>query len=155
MACEYLIKWREEQGDKILVFSDNVFALEHYAKTMGKPYIYGGTAHEERSRILDYFRQGHPSFRTIFLSKVGDTSLDLPEATCLIQISSQFGSRRQEAQRMGRILRAKRRNEVGFKSRFYTLVSKDTDEVQFSARRRRFLVDQGYEFHVIPGTTLR
>ena len=57
------------------------------------------------------FRQGHPQFKTIFLSKVGDTSLDLPEATCLIQISSQFGSRRQEAQRMGRILRAKRRNE--------------------------------------------
>lgn len=78
---------------------------------MGKPFIYGATSHEERSRILNLFRQGHPQFRTIFLSKVGDTSLDLPEATCLIQISSQFGSRRQEAQRMGRILRAKRRNE--------------------------------------------
>lgn len=79
---------------------------------MGKPYIYGATSHEERSMILNHFRQGDPRFRTIFLSKVGDTSLDLPDATCLIQISSQFGSRRQEAQRMGRILRAKRRNEV-------------------------------------------
>jgi DNA excision repair protein ERCC-3 len=117
---------------------------------MGKPFIYGGTPHEERSRILAHFRQGHPLFRTIFLSKVGDTSLDLPEATCLIQISSQFGSRRQEAQRMGRILRAKRRFEKGFRSRFYTLVARDTDEVQFSAKRRRFLVDQGYEFKVIP-----
>jgi DNA excision repair protein ERCC-3 len=117
---------------------------------MKKPFIYGATSHEERSVILHHFRQGHPSFRTIFLSKVGDTSLDLPEATCLIQISSQFGSRRQEAQRMGRILRAKRRFEVGFRSRFYTLVAKDTDEVQFSAKRRRFLVDQGYEFKVIP-----
>lgn len=156
MAAEYLIKWREDQGDKIIVFSDNVFALkvksinQHYAVTLGKPFIYGATSHEERSRILDHFRQGHPMFRTIFLSKVGDTSLDLPEATCLIQISSQFGSRRQEAQRMGRILRAKRRTEKGFRSRFYTLVSKDTDEVVFSAKRRRFLVDQGYEFKIIP-----
>ncbi|KAJ3372996.1 hypothetical protein HDU91_001678 [Kappamyces sp. JEL0680] len=149
MAAEYLIRWREREGDKIIVFSDNVFALQHYAIAMKKPFIYGATSHEERSRILNHFRQNHPAFRTIFLSKVGDTSLDLPEATCLVQISSQFGSRRQEAQRMGRILRAKRRNEEGFKSRFYTLVAKDTDEVQFSARRRRFLVDQGYEFHVI------
>ena len=72
---------------------------------------------------MEKFRQGDPLFQTIFLSKVGDTSLDLPEATCLIQISSQFGSRRQEAQRMGRILRAKRRNEQGFKSRFYVYSS--------------------------------
>ncbi|KAJ3256117.1 hypothetical protein HK103_005686 [Boothiomyces macroporosus] len=151
MATEYLIKWRESQGDKIIVFSDNVFALQHYAVKLNRPYIYGGTSHEERTRVLTLFRRGdNPTFRTIFLSKVGDTSLDLPEATCLIQISSQFGSRRQEAQRMGRILRAKRRNEEGFKSRFYTLVSKDTDEVQFSQKRRTFLVDQGYEFHVIP-----
>ncbi|KAI8917937.1 P-loop containing nucleoside triphosphate hydrolase protein, partial [Entophlyctis helioformis] len=149
MVAEYLIKSREEAGDKIIVFSDNVFALEYYAKRLGRPYIYGGTSHEERSRILNFFRHGHPRFKTILLSKVGDTSLDLPEATCLIQISSQFGSRRQEAQRMGRILRAKRRNEEGFKSRFYTLVSKDTDEVLFSARRRAFLVDQGYEFRIV------
>lgn len=96
---------------------------------MKKPFIYGGTSHEERQKILHYFRQGHPQFQTIFLSKVGDTSLDLPEATCLIQVSSQFGSRRQEAQRMGRILRAKRRNEEGFKSRFFTLVSKGNEFV--------------------------
>ena len=149
-ATEHLIKWREAEKDKIIVFSDNVFALKHYAITFKKPFIYGGTPHEERSRILAHFRQGHPLFQTIFLSKVGDTSLDLPEATCLIQISSQFGSRRQEAQRMGRILRAKRRTEHNFRSRFYTLVARDTPEVEFSSKRRRFLVDQGYEFKVIP-----
>ena len=114
-ATEYLIKWREAEGDKIIVFSDNVFALLHYADKMKKPFIYGKTGHEERTFILRMFRQGHPEYKTIFLSKVGDTSLDLPEATCLIQISSQFGSRRQEAQRMGRILRAKRRNEEVFR----------------------------------------
>ncbi|KAI9100463.1 P-loop containing nucleoside triphosphate hydrolase protein [Phlyctochytrium arcticum] len=149
-ACEYLIKAREAAGDKIIVFSDNVFALDYYAKKMRKPFIYGGTAHSERQVVLNRFRSDGPqSYQTVFLSKVGDTSLDLPEATCLIQISSQFGSRRQEAQRMGRILRAKRRNEEGFRSRFFTLVSRDTDEVQFSAKRKRFLIDQGYEFKVI------
>lgn len=123
--------------------------LQHYAKKMQRPFIYGQTSHVERTAILNMFRKGgDPRYQTVFLSKVGDTSLDLPEATCLIQISSQFGSRRQEAQRMGRILRAKRRNEEGFRSRFFTLVSRDTDEVQFSAKRKTFLVDQGYEFRV-------
>jgi DNA excision repair protein ERCC-3 len=150
MACQYLIEEREKAGDKIIVFSDNVYALMHYAEKLGRPYIYGKTGQDERQKVLHYFRQGHPKFRTIFLSKVGDTSLDLPEATCLIQISSQFGSRRQEAQRMGRILRAKRRNEEGFRSRFFTLVSRDTDEVAFSSKRKRFLIDQGYEFKMVP-----
>lgn len=75
-------------------------------------------------RILQNF-QHNPVVNTIFLSKVGDTSIDLPEATCLIQISSHFGSRRQEAQRLGRILRAKRRNDEGFNAFFYSLVSQE------------------------------
>ncbi|KAI8850699.1 P-loop containing nucleoside triphosphate hydrolase protein [Chytridium lagenaria] len=153
MAAEYLIRTREAANDKIIVFSDNVYALLHYAHRLKKPFIYGKTSHEERTVILNHFRNSHPQFKTIFLSKVGDTSLDLPEATCLIQISSQFGSRRQEAQRMGRILRAKRRNEEGFRSRFFTLVSRDTDEVAFSDKRKRFLIDQGYEYKVVPDLT--
>jgi DNA excision repair protein ERCC-3 len=80
---------------------------------------------------------------------VGDTSIDLPEATCLIQISSHFGSRRQEAQRLGRILRAKKRHEQGFNAYFYTLVSQDTQEMYYSAKRQQFLIDQGYAFHVL------
>ncbi len=75
--------------------------------------------------------------------------LDLPEATCLIQISSHYGSRRQEAQRLGRILRAKRRNDEGFNAFFYSLVSKDTQEMYYSSKRQAFLVDQGYAFKVI------
>ncbi|KAJ3174729.1 hypothetical protein HDU87_006978 [Geranomyces variabilis] len=150
-ACEYLIKAREAEGDKIIVFSDNVFALEYYAKKMRKPFIYGKTSNQERTEVLKKFRSSEPGmFQTVFLSKVGDTSLDLPEATCLIQISSMFGSRRQEAQRMGRILRAKRRNEEGFRSRFYTLITTDTEEVAFSAKRKTFLIDQGYEYKIIP-----
>ncbi|KAH9945314.1 DNA helicase [Epithele typhae] len=147
-ACQFLIKYHEDRGDKIIVFSDNVFALEAYAKKLGKLYIHGGTGQTERMRILQHF-QHSPLVNTIFLSKVGDTSIDLPEATCLIQISSHFGSRRQEAQRLGRILRAKRRNDEGFNAFFYSLVSKDTQEMFYSTKRQQFLIDQGYAFKVI------
>lgn len=147
-ACQYLIQYHEERGDKIIVFSDNVYALEAYARKLMKPYLYGGTGNAERQEILDYFRNS-PQCNTLFLSKIGDTSLDLPEATCLIQISAQYGSRRQEAQRLGRVLRAKRRNEEGFNAFFYSLVSKNTVEMVFSSKRRAFLVDQGYAFKVI------
>ncbi|KAA1467331.1 DNA repair helicase rad25 [Dentipellis sp. KUC8613] len=147
-ACQFLIKYHEDRGDKIIVFSDNVFALEAYAKKLKKPYIHGATGQIERIRILQFF-QHSPDVNTIFLSKVGDTSIDLPEATCLIQISSHFGSRRQEAQRLGRILRAKRRNDEGFNAFFYSLVSKDTQEMFYSTKRQQFLIDQGYAFKVI------
>ncbi|KAF3770474.1 DNA repair helicase RAD25 [Cryphonectria parasitica EP155] len=150
-ACQYLITYHESRGDKIIVFSDDVYALEFYARKLMKPYLYGGTSNAERQEILQRFRDSSEC-NTIFLSKIGDTSLDLPEATCLIQISAQYGSRRQEAQRLGRILRAKRRNDEGFNAFFYSLVSKDTQEMLFSSKRQAFLVDQGYAFKVI--TTL-
>ncbi|KAG6007813.1 transcription factor TFIIH complex ERCC-3 subunit [Claviceps maximensis] len=147
-ACQYLINYHEGRGDKIIVFSDNVYALKAYALKLGKAYIYGGTGQAERLKVLENF-QHNPLVNTLFLSKIGDTSLDLPEATCLIQISSHYGSRRQEAQRLGRILRAKRRNDEGFNAFFYSLVSKDTQEMYFSSKRQAFLVDQGYAFKVI------
>ncbi|KAK4055130.1 DNA repair helicase RAD25 [Microbotryomycetes sp. JL201] len=147
-ACQFLIQYHEQRGDKIIVFSDNVYALVAYAKKLGKPFIHGGVGQPERIDILQNF-QHNPAISTIFLSKVGDTSIDLPEATCLIQISSHFGSRRQEAQRLGRILRAKRRNDEGFNAFFYSLVSKDTQEIYYSSKRQGFLVDQGYAFKVI------
>ncbi|KAG6909940.1 transcription factor TFIIH complex ERCC-3 subunit [Tephrocybe rancida] len=139
-ACQFLIKYHEDRGDKVIVFSDNVYALEAYAKRLGKPFIHGGTGQVERMRVLSWFQHD---------AKVGDTSIDLPEATCLIQISSHFGSRRQEAQRLGRILRAKRRNDEGFNAFFYSLVSKDTQEMFYSTKRQQFLIDQGYAFKVI------
>ncbi|EDO17875.1 hypothetical protein Kpol_1043p66 [Vanderwaltozyma polyspora DSM 70294] len=147
-ACQFLIQYHEKRGDKIIVFSDNVYALQEYALKLGKPFIYGSTPQQERMNILQNF-QYNDQINTIFLSKVGDTSIDLPEATCLIQISSHYGSRRQEAQRLGRILRAKRRNDEGFNAFFYSLVSKDTQEMYYSTKRQAFLVDQGYAFKVI------
>ncbi|CAG8452113.1 8017_t:CDS:10 [Ambispora leptoticha] len=139
-ACQYLIRYHEERGDKIIVFSDNVFALRAYAIKLGCFFIYGKTQPQERIRILQNFQ---------YNPKVGDTSIDLPEATCLIQISSHYGSRRQEAQRLGRILRAKRRNDEGFNAFFYSLVSQDTQEMFYSTKRQQFLIDQGYAFKVI------
>lgn len=147
-ACQYLINYHEARGDKIIVFSDNVYALKTYAVALGKAMIHGKTSQPERLTVLENF-QHNPEVNTLFLSKIGDTSLDLPEATCLIQISSHYGSRRQEAQRLGRILRAKRRNDEGFNAFFYSLVSKDTQEMYFSSKRQAFLVDQGYAFKVI------
>lgn len=147
-ACQFLIHYHEKRGDKIIVFSDNVYALQEYALKLGKPFIHGLTPQQERMTILQNF-QHNEQVNTIFLSKVGDTSIDLPEATCLIQISSHYGSRRQEAQRLGRILRAKRRNDEGFNAFFYSLVSKDTQEMYYSTKRQAFLVDQGYAFKVI------
>ncbi|KAI9667063.1 MAG: hypothetical protein M1831_001240 [Alyxoria varia] len=147
-AAQFLIDYHERRGDKIIVFSDNVYTLQRYAKKLGKFYIFGGTPQNERLRILENF-QHNENVNTVFLSKIGDTSLDLPEATCLIQISSHYGSRRQEAQRLGRILRAKRRNDEGFNAFFYSLVSKDTTEMYYSTKRQAFLVDQGYSFKTI------
>jgi len=148
-ACQFLIRFHERRGDKIIVFSDNVFALKSYARTLAKPFIYGPTSQTERLRILDQFRH-NPALNTIFISKVGDTSIDLPQANVIIQISSHYGSRRQEAQRLGRILRPKARMQANeFNAFFYTLVSQDTSEMYYSTKRQQFLIDQGYSFKVV------
>ena len=147
--CQYLIKLHESRNDKIIVFSDNVFALQHYAIKLNCPYIYGPTSQNERLQILQNFTH-NPKVNTIFVSKVADTSFDLPDANVLIQISSHGGSRRQEAQRLGRILRAKRDHNVDeFNAFFYSLVSNDTMEMYYAAKRQRFLINQGYSYKVI------
>ncbi|XP_078259371.1 general transcription and DNA repair factor IIH helicase/translocase subunit XPB [Rhinoraja longicauda] len=148
-ACEFLIRFHERRNDKIIVFADNVFALREYAIRLNRPYIYGPTSQGERMQILQNFTH-NPKINTIFISKVGDTSFDLPEANVLIQISSHGGSRRQEAQRLGRVLRAKKGMVAEeYNAFFYSLVSQDTQEMAYSAKRQRFLVDQGYSFKVI------
>ncbi|KAL0662523.1 hypothetical protein Bca4012_099360 [Brassica carinata] len=155
-ACEFLIRFHEQQrGDKIIVFADNLFALTEYAMKLRKPMIYGATSHIERTKILEAFKTSK-DVNTVFLSKVGDNSIDIPEANVIIQISSHAGSRRQEAQRLGRILRAKGKIEdrmAGGKEEynafFYSLVSTDTQEIYYSTKRQQFLIDQGYSFKVI------
>lgn len=129
--CQYLIKLHTNRSDKIIVFSDNVFALQHYAIKLNCPYIYGPTSQHERLQILQNFTH-NPRVNCIFVSKVADTSFDLPDANVLIQISSHGGSRRQEAQRLGRILRAKKDNNGDeFNAFFYSLVTTDTMEMYY------------------------
>ncbi|XGW17748.1 hypothetical protein V3C99_002385 [Haemonchus contortus] len=146
--CQFLIKFHERRNDKIIVFSDNVFALKKYAIEMNKPFLYGETSQNERMKILQNF-QYNPRVNTIFVSKVADTSFDLPEANVLIQVSAHGGSRRQEAQRLGRILRAKKHSTDQFNAFFYSLVSQDTVEMGYSRKRQRFLVNQGYAYKVV------
>jgi DNA excision repair protein ERCC-3 len=125
-ATEFLVRFHEERGDKIIVFSDLVYSLKLYADMLKRPMIYGETPERERQAILGLFRSSD-ALRTICISKVGDTSIDLPEANVIIQVSSHFGSRRQEAQRLGRILRPKSftqqdgSNRSTFNAFFYTL----------------------------------
>ncbi|CAF4637504.1 unnamed protein product [Rotaria sp. Silwood1] len=106
-TCQYLIEYHERRNDKIIVFCDDLFALQIYAQKLVKPIIYGEVSQSERILVLQNF-QRNPRINTIFISRVGDTSFDLPEANVIIQISSHGRSRRQEAQRLGRILRAKK-----------------------------------------------
>ncbi|GFH53548.1 DNA excision repair protein ERCC-3 [Chaetoceros tenuissimus] len=153
-TVEYLVRFHEARGDKIIVFSDLVYSLKIYADVLKKPLIYGETPEKERQAILGIFRSTN-TVSTICLSKVGDTSIDLPEANVVIQVSSHFGSRRQEAQRLGRILRPKSftqqdgSNKSSFNAFFYTLVSTDTQEMFYSAKRQQYLIDQGYTFKIV------
>ncbi|KAI3943713.1 hypothetical protein MKW98_004218 [Papaver atlanticum] len=154
-ACEFLIQFHEQQrGDKIIVFSDNLFALTEYAMKLRKPMIYGATSHQERSRIVHAFKNS-PDVNTLFFSNVGDNLIDIPEADVIIQISSYANSPCQEVQRLGRILRAKCKNQdqtAGGKEEnnafFYSLVSTDTQEMYYSTKRQQFLIDQGFSFKV-------
>jgi DNA excision repair protein ERCC-3 len=147
-ATEFLIKYHEARGDKIIVFSDNIFSLRMYAELLKRPFIYGGVGNTERMRIFSQFRH-NPALKTVFLSKVGDNSIDLPAANVLIQVSSHYASRRQEAQRLGRILRPKPRMDSEFNAFFYSVVSKDTTEMFYSSKRQEFLIEQGYSFRVL------
>ena len=156
-ATQFLMQTHELRGDKTIVFSDDVFALKQYAVALGRAFIYGSTPQGERMELLEKFKIGATldngvPCNTLFISKVGDTSIDLPEANVIIQVSSHFAARRQEAQRLGRILRPKkgqRPGDGGFNAYFYTLVSRDTREMYYSTKRQQFLVDQGYAFKVI------
>jgi superfamily II DNA or RNA helicase len=122
----------KQRGDKIIVFTDNIFALTEYAMKLKKPMIHGATSHSERTRILYAFKHS-PDVNIIFLSKVGDNSINIPEANVIIQISSHAGSRRQEAQRLGRILRAKGdvlfyKESTRFHHLYYQICNIITDE---------------------------
>jgi DNA excision repair protein ERCC-3 len=147
-AIQYLIKMHVAHGDKILVFIDSIEILMNFAKILGYPFISGDLKNFERERLLQFF-QTLPKWNVLFVSRVGDVGIDLPDANVAIEVSSQFGSRRQEAQRLGRILRPKESKDGKYQSYFYSLVSIGTDEVKYAIKRQKFLVKQGYSFKII------
>jgi DNA excision repair protein ERCC-3 len=127
--------------DQILVIGQYLSQLEKLALLLEVPLITGKTPNAERERIYGTFRKGEA--RVIVVSKVANFAIDLPDASMAIQVSGSFGSRQEEAQRLGRIIRPKDRN-----SWFYTLVSRYTVEEEFAANRRQFLAEQGYKYSI-------
>ncbi|MFP4614174.1 MAG: DNA repair helicase XPB, partial [Spirochaetaceae bacterium] len=127
--------------DSVMVIGQYLTQLDRIAKVLDAPIITGKTPNARREEIYAAFRRGE--VRTIVVSKVANFAIDLPDASVAIQVSGTFGSRQEEAQRLGRILRPKNRNSF-----FYTLVSRFTAEEQFAANRQKFLTEQGYKYHI-------
>lgn len=128
--------------DKILVIGQYLQQLDEIVKDLGCPIITGKTPTVERDRIYNDFREG--KIRVLVVSKVANFAIDLPDASLAIQVSGTFGSRQEEAQRLGRILRPKER-----KSRFFTLITRNTVEEEFGSNRQKFLAEQGYEYKIV------
>ena len=128
--------------DKILVIGQYLQQLDEIVKELGCPIITGKTPTAERDRIYQDFREG--KIRVLVVSKVANFAIDLPDASLAIQVSGTFGSRQEEAQRLGRILRPKER-----KSRFFTLITRSTVEEEFGSNRQKFLAEQGYEYKIV------
>jgi DNA excision repair protein ERCC-3 len=136
-------------GDQVLVIGAYLEQLHELAEHLDAPMVHGGTTNKERERLFDAFRAGE--INTLVLSKVGNFSIDLPEATVAVQVSGTFGSRQEEAQRLGRILRPK---QDGRQAHFYTVVSRDTIDTEYAAHRQRFLAEQGYAYTITDAGTL-
>lgn len=127
--------------DQILVIAQFISQIEKVAEILQLPLITGKTKQEERQKLYDSFRKGET--RVLAVSKVANFAVDLPDANILIQLSGTYGSRQEEAQRLGRILRPKKK-----RSHFYTLVSRQTREQDFAVNRQLFLVEQGYRYRI-------
>lgn len=132
-----------------LVIGTYLEQLEAVAQLTGAPQITGKTPARERERLCALFRAGE--LNLLLLSSVGNYSLDLPEASVLIQVSGMFGSRQEEAQRLGRVLRPK---QDGRPAAFYTLVTEGTVETDFAMNRQRFLTEQGYRYAIVDAARL-
>lgn len=128
--------------DKILVIGQYINQLEELAKNLNAPIITGKTPNTERDKIYKEFREG--KIHILVVSKVANFAIDLPDASVAIQVSGTFGSRQEEAQRLGRILRPKERT-----SRFFTLITRNTVEEDFGSNRQKFLAEQGYSYRII------
>jgi DNA excision repair protein ERCC-3 len=136
--------------DQVLVIGAYLDQLDDVAAELGDvPIIQGSTTTKERERLYDEFRRGEQ--RVLVVSKVANFSIDLPEAAVAVQISGTFGSRQEEAQRLGRVLRPK---SDGRQAHFYTVVARDTLDAEYAAHRQRFLAEQGYAYTIVDADDL-
>ncbi|QNO37975.1 DEAD/DEAH box helicase [Protaetiibacter sp. SSC-01] len=134
----------KHDGERILVIGQYLDQIEELSDALGAPQLTGATPVAERERLFQEFRDG--TTKVLVVSKVANFSVDLPEATVAIQVSGSFGSRQEEAQRLGRLLRPK---ESGLPANFYTLVARDTVDQDFAQNRQRFLAEQGYSYTIL------
>jgi len=130
--------------DQVLVIGQYIDQLDDLSETLGAPLIKGETPIKEREILFNQFRTGE--IKCLVVSKVANFSIDLPDATIAIQVSGAFGSRQEEAQRLGRILRPK---ADGRGAKFYSVISRDTIDQDFAQNRQRFLAEQGYSYKII------
>jgi DNA excision repair protein ERCC-3 len=146
-----VVAWLLERyrDSRVLIIGQYLKQLRDVQKRFNLPLITGATPTQEREDLYNRFRQG--TLRQLILSKVGNFAIDLPDANVLIQISGTFGSRQEEAQRLGRILRPKTDGQV---AHFYTLVTRDTRELDFAHHRQLFLTEQGYSYAIADGAEL-
>ena len=131
-------------GEQLLVIGQYIDQLDELGERLQAPVIKGDTSVKVRQKLFDAFRSGE--LQTLVVSKVANFSIDLPEASVAIQVSGSFGSRQEEAQRLGRLLRPKK---DGRAARFYSLVARDTLDQDFAAKRQRFLAEQGYAYRIM------
>ncbi len=141
--CEMLIERHRE--DNVLVIGQFLDQLKVLSKRFGAPIITGRTPTRERQRLYADFRAGKE--KLLIVSKVANFAIDLPDANVAIQVSGTFGSRQEEAQRLGRILRPKKDSNTI--AQFYSLVSRETCDQDFSVKRQLFLTEQGYRYEII------
>ncbi|MEJ5912916.1 DNA repair helicase XPB [Pseudokineococcus sp. 1T1Z-3] len=134
------------KGEQVLVIGQYIDQLDELGERLDAPVIKGETSVAERQRLFQAFREG--AISVLVVSKVANFSIDLPEASVAVQVSGSFGSRQEEAQRLGRLLRPK---GDGRTARFYTVVSRDTLDQDFAAHRQRFLAEQGYAYRILDG----
>ncbi|QIM15233.1 DEAD/DEAH box helicase [Leucobacter insecticola] len=132
------------EGESVLVIGQYIDQLESMAEALGAPLITGQTPIDEREELFNAFRSGEE--RILVVSKVANFSVDLPDASVAIQISGSFGSRQEEAQRLGRLLRPK---STSLTASFYTLIARDTVDQDFAQNRQRFLAEQGYAYTIL------
>jgi DNA excision repair protein ERCC-3 len=131
-------------GEPVLIIGMYIEQISEFAEELGIPIIKGSTPQTRRDALFEDFRRG--KLRALVVSKVANFSIDLPDASVAIQVSGMFGSRQEEAQRLGRILRPKAGEN---QAHFYSLVSHDTVEQDFAMNRQLFLCEQGYEYRII------